>query len=405
MKPKNIILRRRLAYVESQLTTEPLPSRHSPRLQEERQRRLTQEKITIQRSLNSIIYPILTLPVEITTEIFLHCLPDYAVSPSGTVAPMLLGRICRQWSNIACSTPRLWAHFVAHFWQGPRFEPLLREWLRRARTAPLSLALLLPFNRSAHSTSLATLTLPFTDHWAQITSFRGSSLTPVECLDLLARAPNLTHCELNKNATNSYLLPSPSPSTSRLLHARLQHLELANSLLLVLDLLTAPALHSLKITGRLQPVAATVLPSFLERALKLRTFDASSFDVAGTGILCDVLRAIPLLNSLRLALHSTASFELLHLLNESPAFLPRIQNITLSSFYGLHWTDSSIQTFADAVTSRWEARSTATQLLEFKILMDPVYDRILDDRISACVSRLEEQGMRIYVGSERHRIK
>ncbi|KAJ7762607.1 hypothetical protein B0H16DRAFT_1263925, partial [Mycena metata] len=72
------------------------------------QRRLTEEKITIQRSLDSIVYPVLTLPVEITTEIFVRCLPRYSAYPSGNVAPMLLGRICRQWRNIACSTPRLW---------------------------------------------------------------------------------------------------------------------------------------------------------------------------------------------------------------------------------------------------------------------------------------------------------
>ncbi|KAJ7751691.1 hypothetical protein B0H16DRAFT_1225672, partial [Mycena metata] len=54
------------------------------------------------------VYPILTLPVELTAEIFVHCLPDDPVPPSGKVAPMLLGRICRKWRNIAKGTPRLW---------------------------------------------------------------------------------------------------------------------------------------------------------------------------------------------------------------------------------------------------------------------------------------------------------
>ncbi|KAJ7024839.1 hypothetical protein C8F04DRAFT_899109, partial [Mycena alexandri] len=70
--------------------------------------RLVEEKIHIQRSLASIVYPILTLPVEVTAEIFVHCLPAKATQPSGKVAPMLLGGICRQWRDIACSTPRLW---------------------------------------------------------------------------------------------------------------------------------------------------------------------------------------------------------------------------------------------------------------------------------------------------------
>ncbi|KAJ7181018.1 hypothetical protein C8R46DRAFT_940992, partial [Mycena filopes] len=108
MKSKNVILRRRLASVESQLETESMSSRHSPRLKEERRRRLTEEKIAIQKSLDSTEYPILTIPFEITAEIFTHCLPNFPAHPSGTVAPMLLTRICRQWRNIACSTSRLW---------------------------------------------------------------------------------------------------------------------------------------------------------------------------------------------------------------------------------------------------------------------------------------------------------
>ncbi|KAJ7751648.1 hypothetical protein B0H16DRAFT_1227134, partial [Mycena metata] len=79
-------------------------------------RRLAEEKTSIQQSLDSIVYPILTLPAEITTEIFLHCLPDKPVEPNGSVAPMLLGRICRQWRNIACGAPRLWATLTTSFW-------------------------------------------------------------------------------------------------------------------------------------------------------------------------------------------------------------------------------------------------------------------------------------------------
>ncbi|KAJ6586309.1 hypothetical protein DFH09DRAFT_1359685 [Mycena vulgaris] len=42
----------------------------------EEQVRLTKEKSHLQNSINSFIYPILTVPVEITSEIFGHCLPD-----------------------------------------------------------------------------------------------------------------------------------------------------------------------------------------------------------------------------------------------------------------------------------------------------------------------------------------
>ncbi|KAJ7140130.1 hypothetical protein C8R46DRAFT_921559, partial [Mycena filopes] len=85
-----------------------MSSRHSPRLKEERRRRLTEEKVAIQKSLDSIVYPILTIPFEITAEIFVHCLPNISAPASSTVAPMLLARVCRQWRNIPWSTPKLW---------------------------------------------------------------------------------------------------------------------------------------------------------------------------------------------------------------------------------------------------------------------------------------------------------
>ncbi|KAF8217141.1 hypothetical protein K438DRAFT_1496969, partial [Mycena galopus ATCC 62051] len=58
--------------------------------------------------------PIFTIPVEIISEIFLHCLPAPslpaadAVHPSTTLAPLLLGQICRMWREIAYHNPRLW---------------------------------------------------------------------------------------------------------------------------------------------------------------------------------------------------------------------------------------------------------------------------------------------------------
>ncbi|KAJ7068769.1 hypothetical protein C8F01DRAFT_963465, partial [Mycena amicta] len=57
--------------------------------------------------------PVLTLPPEILSEIFLHCLlePDQPVpklNPERPRAPLLLLQICRTWRNVAIGTPRLW---------------------------------------------------------------------------------------------------------------------------------------------------------------------------------------------------------------------------------------------------------------------------------------------------------
>ncbi|KAJ6504582.1 hypothetical protein C8R47DRAFT_151596 [Mycena vitilis] len=56
----------------------------------------------------SLTFPILSLPVEITSQIFVHCLPDSARDVSPLDAPLVLGRVCSVWRNIALSTPQLW---------------------------------------------------------------------------------------------------------------------------------------------------------------------------------------------------------------------------------------------------------------------------------------------------------
>ncbi|KAJ7129181.1 hypothetical protein C8R44DRAFT_776102 [Mycena epipterygia] len=55
-------------------------------------------------------------PVELISEIFLHCMPDeqdglkaHIFSTSYTPISMLLSNICSLWRDIALSTPALWS--------------------------------------------------------------------------------------------------------------------------------------------------------------------------------------------------------------------------------------------------------------------------------------------------------
>ncbi|KAK7052179.1 F-box domain-containing protein [Favolaschia claudopus] len=62
-----------------------------------------------QQRLDSYKYPVLTLPNEIVAEIFLHFLPPYPdVDVFGKSTPTRLTHICRQWRDVALSTPALW---------------------------------------------------------------------------------------------------------------------------------------------------------------------------------------------------------------------------------------------------------------------------------------------------------
>ncbi|KAJ7625283.1 hypothetical protein DFH06DRAFT_1229042 [Mycena polygramma] len=94
----------------------------------------------------SLTFPILTLPVEITSQIFVYCLPDSddARDVSPLDAPLVLGRVCSTWRNIALSTPQLWTFLslsIDRNAYSPTLFSALKQWLLRSRNFPLSIRL------------------------------------------------------------------------------------------------------------------------------------------------------------------------------------------------------------------------------------------------------------------------
>ncbi|KAJ7208572.1 hypothetical protein GGX14DRAFT_633386 [Mycena pura] len=67
---------------------------------------LAEQQKELETQLKAVMYPILSLPVEITARIFVECLPaDRRKSMSSRHAPLLLMRVCRRWKDIAVSIP------------------------------------------------------------------------------------------------------------------------------------------------------------------------------------------------------------------------------------------------------------------------------------------------------------
>ncbi|KAJ7725344.1 hypothetical protein B0H16DRAFT_1782080 [Mycena metata] len=67
----------------------------------------------VQSKLDSIIYPVLQLPPEITAEIFMRCSPDrerdaQIMYKAEMLFPLRLASVCRDWRAVALSTPRIW---------------------------------------------------------------------------------------------------------------------------------------------------------------------------------------------------------------------------------------------------------------------------------------------------------
>ncbi|KAJ7111723.1 hypothetical protein C8R44DRAFT_583083, partial [Mycena epipterygia] len=63
----------------------------------------------LETELSLVIYPVLSLPTEIASHIFVACLPsDGFVRPSPSKPPLTLAQVCSLWRDIALSTCDLW---------------------------------------------------------------------------------------------------------------------------------------------------------------------------------------------------------------------------------------------------------------------------------------------------------
>ncbi|KAJ7191783.1 hypothetical protein GGX14DRAFT_596975 [Mycena pura] len=107
-------------------------------------------------STQSSSVPALALPNELTTHVFLHCLPLHGrVRPDPKTGPLLVAQI-RHWRAVALSFPALWASIALDFHSGMA-EPVISQrtalaglWLSRASRSPLSITInaeLLPGSR------------------------------------------------------------------------------------------------------------------------------------------------------------------------------------------------------------------------------------------------------------------
>ncbi|KAJ7612982.1 hypothetical protein FB45DRAFT_938727 [Roridomyces roridus] len=118
-------------------------------------------------------YPVLTLPAEVTSEIFMQFLPPYPQRPSlvGPLSPSFLLRICRQWRDVALATPALWSTVALDMESlHARQLSLLNSWLQRSGHCPLSIALVCPFNtqHTPYITALAEAILTHSSRFREM---------------------------------------------------------------------------------------------------------------------------------------------------------------------------------------------------------------------------------------------
>ncbi|KAJ7682411.1 hypothetical protein DFH06DRAFT_293736 [Mycena polygramma] len=104
-------------------------------------RKFERDKSLVQRRLNSLLDPVVRLPFEISSEIFLQSLSSIPEKPGAHTVPMLLLNVCNTWADIARSTPALWAAIRIACPCAEGSEERWRAWLQRAHTRPLSVSI------------------------------------------------------------------------------------------------------------------------------------------------------------------------------------------------------------------------------------------------------------------------
>ncbi|KAJ7649432.1 hypothetical protein DFH06DRAFT_1208236 [Mycena polygramma] len=130
-------LRTRLAQLDAEI--EELQTSLYTRLNQ-----LSAARVSVLNRLDSLVYPILTLPNEITAEIFLHYIADYPLYLPGSyrtlTGPPLLASVCRAWRHAALNLQAMWSNIrVDPFTKVPLLQCCLARAGRHALVLDIAL--------------------------------------------------------------------------------------------------------------------------------------------------------------------------------------------------------------------------------------------------------------------------
>jgi hypothetical protein len=101
-------------------------------LQKELMTKLEKDKSLVQHQLNAVVDPVARLPLEISSQIFLHILdPSPVPKPGAHHALMVLFNVCDGCTTIALSTPDLWTAIHIVFPLTNDFARVLLLWFGR----------------------------------------------------------------------------------------------------------------------------------------------------------------------------------------------------------------------------------------------------------------------------------
>ncbi|KAJ7498647.1 hypothetical protein FB451DRAFT_1548470 [Mycena latifolia] len=249
---------------------------------------LQRDRKDVHRQLNATsTFPVLTLPVEITVEIFSLCLPSIReLREDGrsiakrleSQAPTVFLGVCRTWRDIALGTPTLWATFAL------RFKPIAYEvasdpvaveefidmWLGRAALRPLSIIF-----RGNDPDNVFTL--------IRIRDIIHRYAPRLEYIEL-----NMPQCDISELGLGSVAFPllqraaiadpfEPEPDSSNPIHIYSNAPQLRDLILLndsLLSFYTPPSLQLMKFEGAIMNLELFIMaPNLTEVRCSLEGLD------------------------------------------------------------------------------------------------------------------------------------
>ncbi|KAF7329199.1 F-box domain-containing protein [Mycena kentingensis (nom. inval.)] len=129
------------------------------------------------QTLHEYVYPVLDLPREVSSEIFLQTVVDvFAQREAGLrkrnrlqLFPLSLAHVCRSWRDIALSTPALWSSVALACYNIWAPVKMLERWLARSGALPLDLYL--DTGDRAMADEILPVILPYATRWRRLHFF------------------------------------------------------------------------------------------------------------------------------------------------------------------------------------------------------------------------------------------
>ncbi|KAJ7474240.1 hypothetical protein FB451DRAFT_1174751 [Mycena latifolia] len=314
------------------------------------------ERRRVIQDLDSIVYPVLTLPPEITAHVFSFYgdSPHLGRTSDQGLKPLLLASVCRDWRNICLSVGSLSTHIRIQVY----IADILRHISLLAAVSDSQIPFdapifLLEYGASRAHPVLEYFTDQQLDPGAMLTAFSDApslreaqlSGASLQCISLLwiqlthlgfSYQPLSARVDILRHTTNLEILclhitPSQdaADSSSTPVHLpKLHTLKFSNTRGgMLLGYLTLPALRSLELTSLTS--LNLLLQLCLRSAWSLRSIRLTSISNTAALILC--LRSIPSLEDVNTEWPDSNWSHLIVLLAQDDAFLPALRVLTLSA--------------------------------------------------------------------------